>query len=105
MLSRWKTMSTLTLVAGLMGADDKGRLKLVESVPRDDLVAVTGVAISPDGKYLYSASWQAATLSTFARDAKTGKLEHKQTLSSPELLAGSTSVTVSPDGRFALAVA
>jgi len=102
-------MSTLVLMVGMIGAapEDKGdgRLKLVEAVPRDDLGAVTGLAIDPDGKFLYAASWQSATVTGFARDAKTGKLDPRQTIFSPDALAGTTSLTVSPDGRFAVASA
>jgi 6-phosphogluconolactonase (cycloisomerase 2 family) len=41
----------------------------------------------------------------FARDSKTGKLDPRQTIVSPEVLAGTTSLSVSPDGRFAVASA
>jgi 6-phosphogluconolactonase (cycloisomerase 2 family) len=86
------------------GAPGEGRLSLVEAVPRDDLAATVDVAVSPDGKFVYSASWQAATATVFARDPRSGKLEHRQTIED-EALAGVTALTVSPDGRLAVASA
>jgi DNA-binding beta-propeller fold protein YncE len=98
----------VSLVCGLAGlagaAPGEGRLKLVEAVPRDDLAATVGVAISPDGKFVYSASWQAATATVFARDRATGKLEHKQTVAD-ELLEGVTTLAIGADGRLAVASA
>jgi 6-phosphogluconolactonase (cycloisomerase 2 family) len=108
-ISKCFRLSALVLVVGMLGAapDAKGdgRLKLVEAVPRDDLGAVTGVVIAPDGKFLYAASWQSATVVGFARDSKTGKLDPRQTIFAPDSLAGTTSLAVSPDGRFAVASA
>lgn len=107
--SKLGSISIVVLVVGMLGAGpdekDDGRLKLVEAVPRDDLGAVTGVAIDPDGRFLYAASWQSATVTGFARDSKTGKLDPRQTIFSPDSLAGTTSLSVSPDGRFAVASA
>ena len=76
-------LPSLLLVA-LLGAtrDDKGegRLKHVEAEVRDDLDGVVTAAISNDGKFLYASAWKGGTLVVFARDAATGKLDHKQTI-------------------------
>jgi 6-phosphogluconolactonase (cycloisomerase 2 family) len=84
---------------------ERGRLKLVESVVRDDLDSVVKAVISPDGKFLYATSWKPSTILTFARDAKTGKLSLKQRISEPENLAGVTGFALSPDGHLAVATA
>jgi 6-phosphogluconolactonase (cycloisomerase 2 family) len=109
LMSRLGILSPLLLVVCMAGApqDEKGdgRLRLVESVPRDDLTAVTGLSIGPDGKFLYAASFQSASATVFARDPMAGTLDHRQTTTSGEILAGTTSLTVSPDGRFAIASA
>jgi 6-phosphogluconolactonase (cycloisomerase 2 family) len=82
-----------------------GRLSLVESVPLDELDAVVSVTLSEDGKFLYAASWRAATITVFARDPETGKLRHRQTVYSEAVLGGTTSIALSPGGRHAIAAA
>jgi 6-phosphogluconolactonase (cycloisomerase 2 family) len=108
-LNRWAPISALVLGVGLSGAapEEKGdgRLTLIASVPRDELAGVVGATISPDGRFLYASSWQAATVTTFARDPRTGQLEHKQTVADGAVLAGTTAISLSPDGRFAIASA
>jgi len=103
---RWGVLSILILAPGLLGAaPDDGRLELVSSLQRADLDGVNGLTITPDGKYLHAASWKGASVSTFARDATDGKLDHRQTIIAPDVLGGATSLAVSPDGRLALASA
>lgn len=108
-LNRWGPLFVLVLCVGLFGAapdeGGRGRLKLVESVPRDDLTAVVSATISPDGRFLYAASWQEATVTAFARDPQTGRLVHKQTVADGDVLAGATALALSPDGRWAIATA
>jgi 6-phosphogluconolactonase (cycloisomerase 2 family) len=104
---RGGSMLVVVVAVGLFpaAAQEKGEgwLKLIESVPQEDLNSVNTAVISPDGKFLYSSSWQPAKLCVFARDAKTGKLAHKQTMADEDFLGGVTSIALSPDGRFALA--
>jgi len=90
------------------GADDEkseGRLKLVESVVREDLNRVVCIAFSPDGRFVYASAWMPASLTVFTRDPKTGKLEHIQTLTGQDDLAGATSLSISQNGRHAVAAA
>ncbi len=61
--------------------------------------------LSPDGKFLYASSWKLSSVVTFARDAQTGKLELKQTITDPDILAGVTGLGLSPDGNLAIATA
>jgi 6-phosphogluconolactonase (cycloisomerase 2 family) len=108
-LSRYGSIFVVLLGMGLLGAtqlkNGEGRLTLVESVPRDELDAVVSVATSRDGKFHYAAAWRSATLTVFARDPKTGKLEPKQTITDQNVLAGTTSLNLSPDGGLAVAAA
>src|SRR4051794_37587949 len=60
----------------------EGRLELVEAVPRDDLASTVSAAISPDGRFLYSSAWSVASLTVFARDPQSGRLQHRQTVTS-----------------------
>jgi len=107
----WAAVIVAVLGVGQVNAaaDEKekgeGRLKLVEAAQRDDLDGVVSVTLSADGKFLYAASWKSAAVTAFARDAKTGKLAHKQTVADGETLAGTTTVALSPDGKFAAASA
>jgi 6-phosphogluconolactonase (cycloisomerase 2 family) len=63
------------------------------------------VTVSPDGKFAYAASWRPATVTGFARDPGSGKLEHKQTISDADALGGTTSIALSTDGKLAVATA
>lgn len=107
----WGSLSALMLGMGMLaaiGAADEargGRLKLVESVPREDLDAVVTPTVSADGKFLYAASWRSATVTTFRRDAEAGTLAHVRTITDRENLRGATAVSLSPDGRLAIASA
>jgi ankyrin repeat protein/beta-lactamase regulating signal transducer with metallopeptidase domain/6-phosphogluconolactonase (cycloisomerase 2 family) len=60
--------------------------------------------LSPDGKHLYVASWQANALVVLERDAQTGRTQVKQVVRDEEGgvhgLAGAFYVCCSPDGRF-----
>jgi 6-phosphogluconolactonase (cycloisomerase 2 family) len=108
-ISRWGWLAVLVGGVVMLGAQQcgagEGRLKLVEAVQRDDLDATVSAAISPDGKFLYSSAWRPASLTVFARDAQSGALEHRQTITSEDLLAGTTALTPSRDGRSAIATA
>ena len=110
-IGRWSSVPALMFGIGMLAAagaaDDEGggRLKLVESVPRDDLDSVITPAISADGKFLYAASWRPATVTVFRRDAGAGTLAHVQTITDPEGLGGTTAVSLSRDGRLAIASA
>ncbi|MCA1686695.1 MAG: lactonase family protein [Planctomycetia bacterium] len=103
------TLGLLLLASwsGLAAEPEKvgeGRLRFVESVPRLELDGVVSATISPEGKFLYAASWKAGSVTAFARDPQSGKVEHKQTISNANL-AGTTSLSLSPDARFAVAAA
>ncbi len=73
---------------GRRPAAEGGRLKLVESVVRDDLDSVVKAVISPDGKFLYAASWKLGKLLTFRPRPEDRQARHKQTISDPENLGG-----------------
>lgn len=63
-----------------------------------------GIAVSPDGRFVYVTSHRADTLTVLSRDPKTGKIAVKQVLKNgvggTEGLQGAFSVACSPDGRF-----
>ncbi len=97
----------LGLATAVAGAEDEkaGRLEFVEAQARAELDSVNTSVISPDGKFLYASAWKLATISVFSRDARTGRLESKQTTTDPENLGGVTGLTLSPDGNVAVAAA
>lgn len=75
----------------------------VGSTEGENLGAVVGVEISPDGRHAYAASWQANSLTSFTRDPLTGKLKEIGSLVNAKI-AGAACVRVSPDGsKVALA--
>lgn len=85
---------------------ESGGLEFVE-VERNGVGGVDGVdgavsvALSPDGRHLYVASFVAVAV--FARDVESGELEFVEVkrngVGGVEGLLGAESVTVSPDGR------
>ena len=93
------------VTASAQDSSEGGRLKLIESAPRDELDSVVTAVISPDGKFLYASSWKLGAVLTFARDEQTGKLDLKQTVIDPENLSGVGGLALSPDGQQAVAVA
>ena len=68
----------------------------------DGLDGVQGIAIAPDGRYLYVTGQRDSTLVLFARDATTGSLrfieQHKQGVSGVDGLGGAMDVAVSSGG-------
>ena len=107
-IGRWVSVFAFVLGMSVAHADDKdpgGRLKLVESVPRDELNSVVTAVVSPDGRFLYASSWRTGIVTVFARDLETGRLELKQTITDPDNLNGVTGFSLSPDGRLAIATA
>lgn len=81
----------------------------LESSPAvDGLAGAVAVTLSPDGRSVYVVSRDDDSLAVFARDRQTGKLtfveREKDGFGDLELLviAGATSVAVTPDGRQVL---
>jgi 6-phosphogluconolactonase (cycloisomerase 2 family) len=77
-----------------------GRLDYIDHLTREDLLSVTSIETSPDGRYAYAAAYNVPALTVFKRDGKTGRLEHIQTISDSDNLQGAVSARVSPDGRY-----
>ena len=92
----------------LVGMD--GKLILLQEFINDkgDLVDFVGggkgLAISPDGKFLYVSAVRSGSLACFQRDPATGKLTFLATLHNETtgtgLALGAHGVDVSPDGKF-----
>ncbi len=74
----------------------------------DGLAGARSVTVSPDGKFLYASGYDDSAIAVFARNAQTGKLSfvefQKDGIDSVDGLAGTESVTVSPDGKFLYAI-
>lgn len=103
----WFLAICLLPAAQLLAQDDSpsDRLKHVDTLTRRDLKSVCCVHLSPDGRHLYAAAWQANCVSVYRCDADSGRLEHVQSVVSDDDLRGVTSVRLSSDGRFAVAAA
>src|SRR5262249_48387703 len=67
----------------------------------DGLAGVAGLAVSPDGRNLYAASFRDNGIATFARDAVLGTLQFVEVRKGVQ---GGVSVTVSADGARVYAV-
>ena len=79
-------------------------LKHLTTLKRDDMQGICGIETSPDGKFVYVASWQANSINVFSRDAATGQLEHVQALVDPANIKGITCLRISADGKLAAGV-
>ena len=79
-------------------------LKFVQSLRADELRDVVSVACSYDGRFVYTASYNAKRVGVLARDGDTGRLTAVQSLADPRF-DGVTAVRLSPDGRRAASVA
>ncbi len=102
-------VGVFVLCIEVFGANDvpkiQSKLFHVATIKRDDLRGVNSAAVSKDGKFLYSSSWQVGSVNVFRRDEETGELSHVQTMASERDLRGVTSIGLSPDGRHAVATA
>ncbi|MCB1231310.1 MAG: beta-propeller fold lactonase family protein [Verrucomicrobiae bacterium] len=65
----------------------------------ENLESITSTELSPDGKFVYAASFNADTATVWRRDAKTGKVEHVQTFKDPET-DGLLALRMSPNGKY-----
>ena len=75
----------------------------VGSAEGENLGAVVGIEISPDGRHAYAASWQANSVTSFKRDPHSGRLKEISSLVDAKF-RGAACVRVSPDGsKVALA--
>lgn len=73
----------------------------------DGLDGVFRATVSPDGAYLYTASYDDSAVTVFRRDASTGKLtylaKYKDGIGGIDGIAACTSVAISPNGAFLFA--
>jgi DNA-binding beta-propeller fold protein YncE len=77
----------------------------------DALTGATAVAVSPDGKFVYAASYDSGGIAVFARNATTGALRQVgcvravRTCVSARALSGAAAIALSPDGANAYVAA
>ena len=73
------------------------------------LSGATDVEVSPDGRYVYAASFEAGGIAIFERNGTTGALRQVgcvrpvRTCTSARALSGASAIAVSPDGKNAYA--
>ncbi len=70
-------------------------------IETESLAGVTSVAISPDGRFLYSAAFFQGAVSTFQRNPETGELVQDDVITAPNLNAA-VSIDLSRDGSHAV---
>lgn len=72
-------------------------------------VSIRAMALSPDGKYLYVASWNNDAISVFSRDTETGTITHENDLFDETRgvsnLDGPHAISISSDGAYLYAAA
>ena len=65
----------------------------------ENLESITSTELSPDGKFVYAAAFNADTATVWKRDPETGKVEYVQTFKDPET-DGMLALRISPDGKY-----
>ncbi|MEO8352216.1 MAG: beta-propeller fold lactonase family protein [Chthoniobacteraceae bacterium] len=92
-------LSTAALAA--VDSASSAPLDEVHTIETDSLAGVTSVAISPDGRFLYSAAFFQGTVATFQRNPETGELVQDDVITAPNLNAA-VSISLSRDGAHAV---
>ncbi|HEY2342405.1 MAG TPA: beta-propeller fold lactonase family protein [Chthoniobacteraceae bacterium] len=94
--------SAILMVVSRFGvqAAEPADLEMVQSVSIPDLRGVCGVTISGDGKFLYTAAYQADAICIFTRDLQTGQLTLADTLQG-EIAVQSICLRLSTDEKYA----
>ena len=82
-----------------------GTLRFVGSYRSGVLKDIVSVEASGDGRFVYTASYNARQVGVFARDAATGRLTPTETQQVDRLFDGVTALRPSPDGRRAASAA
>ena len=85
--------------------DPPAALRFVGSYRSGVLKDIVSVEASGDGRFVYTASYNARQVGVFARDAATGRLTPKETQQVDRLFDGVTALRPSPDGRRAASAA
>jgi DNA-binding beta-propeller fold protein YncE len=103
------TRDPLTGAFAFQGCFANGGANGCVDPPQDSLSGATGVAVSPDGKSVYVASYAGASVTHLTRDLSTGFLAYQGCIANggadgcvdplQDSLAGAFGVAVSPDGR------
>ncbi len=97
-------LSTAMLLAASLApafAADPEDLEMVQSLSLASLRGVCGVAISGDGRFLYTGAYLAGAVCTFKRDVATGQLTLADSLSGPDNRQ-SICVRISADQKYAV---
>ncbi len=81
-----------------------GRLEQVQKVEAESLRSITSVVVSPDGKFAYTAAFNADAVSVFKRQSGTGELAADYTFTGPDLKTV-VNIRLSSDGEYAVASA
>ncbi len=112
--SRLKAIASATLSSLLLAASPcTGRLLLIDEEKQgvagvDGLTGARGVAVSPDGRHVYSIGILDDAISSFDRNIMSGRLTFKQVLrngvDSVSGMDGPVQLALSPDGLFAYVV-
>ncbi len=91
--------SLMLFVRLLIPVQAEGDLEEVERVIEPFLKSVTSVTLSPDGKFLYAASFSSHYITIFKRDETSGKLTPELSISGPKSTA-TVRVRLSRDGNL-----
>ncbi len=86
-------------------SNEVGRLSFVTATTAEELGGVVDVAITTNGQFLYTAAYQASTISVYRRDSQSGQLSFVQCLRDLPGLNGAISLRLSPDERYAVSAA
>ena len=99
-------LATFAIFASRIEAQDPlpppFQLEYVSSINDPDLDAITSVAVSPDGRFVYASAYKSGSHAVFSRDKDSGNLKVVQTIKKNHL-GGSTALRLNSDGNLAAA--
>ncbi len=87
------------------GTETYGHVQPVGTISGKDLGLICSVAITADGRHIYSSACNGSTICTLDRNPETGELQITQTIQDPRFLNGVVAARLSPDNRYVATVA
>lgn len=97
--------SDLALVILRAISRDGVGLKFVSQVKHEGLQGTVTLALSPDGKFVYSPGHIAASVNVFSRNSLTGELQHRQSLVDTAVMDGVVTLHLNSNAKYAVAAA
>ena len=88
------------LSTACLHAQQQGKLQYLDAVRQAELENVVCLDMPADGRFVYTAAYNAKAVCVFTRDVQSGTFSGVQTFSDTDRLDGVTALRLSPNGRY-----